>query len=93
MKDIEDPIEVPPPSGDCIFIAPRAEEARGRTPFALLDNFLLDCGNGPGIQTSIIGSLDICIVGSTHVVSLSIAPRRDLLSSSVPLSFNPRSRA
>ena len=92
VKDVEDPIEVPPPSGDCIFVSLRMEETRDRTAFALLDNFLLNRGHGPAIQTSVTGSLDGSITGSTHDVSFSIAPRRGLLSSSVPLSFNPRSR-
>ena len=93
VEDVEDPVEILPPSSDCTFIAPRVEETRGWIPFSLLDNVLLDRGHSPAIGTLVTGSLDVRLYDSTHVVSLSIAPNTDLLGSSVRLSLNPRSRA
>ena len=51
VEDVEDPIEVLPPSGDCILIALRAEETRDRRTISLLDDFLLDRGHSAVIGT------------------------------------------
>ena len=47
VEDMKDSIEVLLPSGDGILITFCMEEPRGRVPFPLLDNLLLDPGHSP----------------------------------------------
>ena len=49
---MKDPIEVLLPSGNRIFVVLRAEESRGRMPFALLDDLPLDLGHSSGVKAS-----------------------------------------
>ena len=88
-------MQIPSPRRNCIFVALRAQDTRNPISFSLLDDFLLDLGNGPGIdiEISISWLLGACILGLTHVVNFSIAPSIGLLSSFICIPSNPRSRA
>ena len=54
-------MEVLLPSGDGIFITLCMEEPRGRVPFPLPDNPLLDPGHSPEIETGVNGPLMISV--------------------------------
>ena len=50
VEDVEDPIEIPSPSGNCIFVIPCMEGSRDRVPFALRDDLYLDLAHGSVIK-------------------------------------------
>ena len=93
VEDVEDSIEVPVPPRNRIFVRLGVETPRDRMSFTLFDDLLLDLGHGPTIETIVSGLLDAGIADSTYVVSCSIAPNTDRLSSSNRLPSKPRSRA
>ena len=94
VEDVEDPIEIPSPSGNCIFVVPGMEASRDRVTFSLCDNLPLDLPHG-SVITTVVSRLLLAqtIGGPTHDVSCPIASRTEPLSSSDRLPFNPRSRA
>ena len=90
---MKDPIEVLAPSRNCIFVCLRVEDSRDRMSLALVDDLPLDLGYSPAVEILVSELLDVDIAGSTHIVSCSIAPGRDLLRSSSRLPPKPRLRA
>ena len=86
-------MEIPPPCGNRIFVALRLKDTQEPISLSLLDDFLLDLGNGPAIGMFVSLLLSARVPGSTHVVNFSIAPSMDLLSSFTRFPSNPRSRA
>ena len=76
---MKDPVEVQLPASDRFFIV-HVDKSRDRIPFTPLDNFPLDLGHSPVIESVVSKSLGVCIAGSTHVVRCSIASRTDRLS-------------
>jgi hypothetical protein len=53
VEGLADPIEVPIPPGNLIFVAIRVEGLRGRVSFTQLDNLALDPGQGSGTRTQL----------------------------------------
>ena len=74
MKDL---VEVLPPSRDRIFVAFRMEAPRDHMSFTLVDDLPLYPGHGPAIWTLVSGPPSARTIGSTYVVSCSIAPSTD----------------
>jgi len=79
VKHVKNPVKLQPPGGDRLIIV-YVEKSGDHTPFAPLDDFPLDLGQGPVIESVVNRSPGVCTAGSTHVVSCSIALRTDLLS-------------
>jgi len=73
---MKNPIEVQPPSSNRLFVV-RVEKSRDRIPFTLFDDFPLDLGHSPAVESTVRKSPGVCIPGPTHVVNCSIALRVD----------------
>ena len=94
VEDAKNPVEVPLPTRNLIFVGLCMEDPRDRTSFTLFDDLSLDLGDSPAIdKASVSRPLGVHIFTSTYVVSSSIAPSTDGLRSSGRLPFKPRSRA
>ena len=92
IKNVEDPIDVLPPSGNHAFII-FAESLGGRFSYFFPENLPLDLGNVPAIMVLVSGLSSAHVAASTHVVSCWIAPRTDGLRSLNRLPSKPLSRA
>ena len=93
VEDVKDPVEVLPPCRNRVLVALCAEGPRDRVSLALVDDLALDFSHSPVIETLVSGRPCVDIADSTYVVSCSIAPSTDRLSSSNRLPSKPRSRA
>ena len=74
---MKDPVEVRLPSGNRILVIPRTKESRDTVSLALFDNLPLYFRNSPVGGSMIIGRLETCVAGSTHVVNWFIASHID----------------
>ena len=97
MKDLKDHVELFLPTRNRNFVHLRMEPPGDRVSFTLFDDILLDVfldlGHSPVMDIWVGGVLGIRTAGSTYMVSCSIAPSTDRLSSSGRLPFKPRSKA
>ena len=59
---MKDPVDAQSPVGDRFFIV-RVENSRDHIPFAPLDDFPLDLGHSPAIQSMVSRSPGVCILG------------------------------
>ena len=82
---MNNPVEIQPPDGDYVLIAPCVENSRGHVSFALFDNVPLDFCHSPAVESLVSESLNVVITGSTYAVNCPIASNTDLLSSSIRL--------
>ena len=93
IENVEDPVEVHPPGGECFFIILRVGDSGEQVPCTLFSDPLLDLRYSPAIESVMSESYTMCIADRTHAVSCSIASETERLSSSACLPFIPRSRA
>ena len=93
IEDVKNPDKVIPPSRDLVLICLRVEHLGDHIPLAQLNDLPLNLCDHSVIGASVSGLLRARIVGITHAVSCSIAPRTDWLSASNRIPLNPRSRA
>ena len=61
IKDVEKPDKVLLPSSDLVLITLRKGESGHCIPFAPLNGLPLHLGHGPAIETSVSGSLRVCV--------------------------------
>ena len=93
VEDMKDPSEVLLPGGNFILVGLRVKESRYCISFALFYDLPPHLGHGPTISEAVISGMHrVRISGPAHVVSCSIAPSTDLLSSCNRLPSKPRSR-
>ena len=92
IEDVGNTDKVLLPCGDHFFFALRVEGPGDGVSFTLPDNLPLELGCSSVIEVSTSKIHVVCIAGSTHVVSCSIAPSTDGLSSSNCLPLIPRPR-
>ena len=93
VENVKNPGEALLQNCDRIFVVLRVEGAGYCTAFTMLNNLPLDLCHSSATEGFVNEPLSAGIAGLTHVVSCSIAPDADWLSSSNRLPFNPRLRA
>ena len=77
IEDVENSVEVLPPTHDRIFVGLRMECSRDRMSFTLVGDLPADLGHSSAIETLVSGLLSRQTVGWTHLVSSSIASSPD----------------
>jgi len=74
---MEDPVEVQPPAGNCLFIVLRVEMSRDYVSFTPLDDAPLNLSHSPIFESSVSASPGMSAANPTHVVNCSIASNTD----------------
>ena len=63
VEDVEDPIEVRPPSDHHLLVVLRVDEPGEYAPSPISDAFLPDLHHGPAIESGVSESCIVCITG------------------------------